>query len=127
MPGLVCGEAVMPGRLARGVSLVDASDYAVLVCVVVGVSGKWGYGCNCMTFLNFMKVLELALRGGRDPKSGLRLCPGAGDLASFSSFDDVLAAWRQQLAYYTRLTTVADSVVDASLETLMPDPFCSSL
>lgn len=127
MPAMENDEAIIPALLARGVSLPDAHDYAMIGCVEVAVPGKWGYRCNGMTFLNLMKVLELALHGGQDPATGIRLCPAPGDLASFASFGEVLAAWRRQLAYYTRLTTVADSVVDASLEALVPDPFCSAL
>ena len=127
MPAMENDEAIIPSLLARGVSLPDAHDYAMIGCVEVAVPGKWGYRCNGMTFLNFMKVLELALHGGRDPASGVCPCPGPADLASFGSFDEVLAGWRRQLAYYTRLTVIADSVVDASLEALVPDPFCSAL
>ncbi|MHB1132620.1 MAG: glycyl radical protein [Chloroflexota bacterium] len=127
MPAMENDEAIIPSLLARGVSLPDAHDYAMIGCVEVAVPGKWGYRCNGMTFLNFMKVLELALYGGRDPRSGVALCPAGDDLATFRSFDDVVAAWRRQLAYYTRLTAIADSTVDASLEALVPDPFCSAL
>lgn len=127
MPALENDEAIVPALLARGVSLEDAHDYAMVGCVEVSVPGKWGYRCNGMTFLNLMKILELALNGGRDPGSGVCLLPGGGELATFSRFDDVLAAWRRQLAYYTRLAVIGDAAVDASLEALAPDPFCSAL
>ncbi len=127
MPAMEDDEAIVPALLARGISLADAHDYAMIGCVEVAVPGKWGYRCNGMTFLNFMKVLELALNGGQDPASGVSLRPGKGSLATFGSFDEVLAAWRRQLAFYIKLTIIADSVVDASLEVNAPDPLCSAL
>ncbi|MDA8216661.1 MAG: glycyl radical protein [Dehalococcoidales bacterium] len=127
MPAMENDETIIPSLLARGVALADAHDYAMIGCVEVAVPGRWGYRCNGMTFLNLMKVHELSLWGGRDPASGLQPVPEAKDLTSFASFDEVMDAWRRQLAYYTRLTVVADSVVDASLGQVVPDPFCSAL
>ena len=43
------------------------------------------------------------------------------------SYDDLYAAFRDQLAYYTRASVIFDAVGDLALEEMAPDAFCSAL
>jgi formate C-acetyltransferase len=72
-------------------------------------------------------VLELAYHNGRDPNTGRQLHPGSGDLSSFGSFDELYAAFCDQLDFYTRAHVIFDAVADLTLEQLVPDAFCSAL
>ena len=100
MPAMYNDEVIIPALLNRGIAKEDAFDYAVVGCVEVGVPGKWAYRCNGMSYLNMLKVFELALNNGKDPRTGKQLCVGNGGLDTFSSFDSVLESWRKQLLYY---------------------------
>ena len=127
MPAMKNDEIIIPALLEKGVSAEDAYNYAIVGCVEAAVPGRWGYRNTGMTFLNLLKILELAYNDGRDPLTGTQLCPGRGSLADFASFEALYDAFRQQLVYYTRASVVFDAVADLALEELAPDAFCSAL
>ncbi|MCD6317640.1 glycyl radical protein [Candidatus Aerophobetes bacterium] len=126
MPAMFNDEVIVPALLNIGVPVEDARDYAMVGCVTPVVPGKWNHRPTGMTFLNLGKILELALNNGKDPRTGIQLCPGNGDLKTFNSFEDVWKAWEKQLKFFTRLHIVADNICDLSLEKHDSDPFCSA-
>jgi len=126
MPALVNDEVIVPSLMNRGVSLEDALNYATMGCLEVSVPGKWGYRANGKIKFNLLKVFELALNGGKDPVTGIGLCPGSADLENFKSFDEVMDAWKTQLKYYTKLQVIADNINSIALEEMTPDVFCSA-
>jgi formate C-acetyltransferase len=109
MPAMKNDEIIVPALLEKGVSPADAYDYAIVGCIEVAVPGKWGYRVTGMTFLNLLKILEITLNDGVDPKTGIQLLPGRGDLGAFESLFHL------------------DAVADISLEEMVPDAFCSAL
>jgi formate C-acetyltransferase len=80
-----------------------------------------------MTFLNLLKILEITLNDGVDPKTGIQLLPGRGDLRAFESFEDLYQAFYEQFIFYARTSFHLDAVADISLEEMVPDAFCSAL
>jgi pyruvate-formate lyase len=81
---------------------LDARDYSAIGCIEVAVPGKWGYRTTGMSFLNMMRVFLATINGGVDMKTGKTFHGGTGPLESFRSFDELMDAWREQLAYYTK-------------------------
>jgi len=126
MPAFNNDEIVVPGMRRLGVSLEDARDYSAIGCIEVAVPGKWGYRTTGMSFLNLMRVFLATLRDGVDEKSGLTFLGGTGELESFSGFDELMAAWKAQLAYYASAAVGIDVAIDAALEDLVPDLLCST-
>jgi pyruvate formate-lyase/glycerol dehydratase family glycyl radical enzyme len=127
MPAMKNDEIIIPALLEKGVSPADAYNYAIVGCIEVAVPGKWGYRVTGMSFLNVLKILELGLNNGLDPKSGVQLLPGNGDLTSFDSFEELYQAFYQQYMFYARTTFQLDAIADISLEEMVPDAFCSAL
>lgn len=127
MPAFVNDKTIIPSLMNREVSLRDAFNYSTMGCLEVQVPGKWGYRANGKSKINLLKILELALNDGCDPKTGIQLCKGRGDLTELETFDELLVAWRQQLAYYTQVHVTADNLIDMVLEELVPNAFCSAL
>jgi pyruvate formate-lyase/glycerol dehydratase family glycyl radical enzyme len=127
MPAMKNDEIIIPSLLEKGVSSADAYNYAIVGCVEAAVPGRWGYRNTGMSFLNLLKVLELAYNGGTDPKTGVQLHPGTGSITDFKSYEELYAAFYDQLAYYTRTSVVFDAVGDLALEELAQDAFCSAL
>jgi formate C-acetyltransferase len=126
MPAFNNDEVIVPGMLKLGVSLEDARDYSAIGCIEVAVPGKWGYRTTGMSFLNLMRVFLAAINGGLDTKTGRTFHGGAGTLESFGSFDELMAAWKDQLAYYAKTSVGIDTAIDAALEELVPDILCST-
>nr|MBC7245576.1 glycyl radical protein [Chloroflexota bacterium] len=127
MPAMKNDEIIIPALLEKGVRPEDAYDYAIVGCVEAAVPGKWGYRNTGMSFLNLLKVLELAYNDGRDPNTGVCLHPGRGNLLTFRSFDELYDAFLDQLRFYTHAHVVMDTTADLALEELVPDAFCSAL
>jgi len=115
MPAFNNDEVVVPGMLKLGVSLEDARDYSAIGCIEVAVPGKWGYRTTGMSFLNLMRVFLATIHGGVDTKTGRTFHGGTGTLESFKDFDELMTAWKDQLAYYAKASVGIDMAIDAAL------------
>ena len=127
MPAFVNDQVIVPALEKRGVSHEDALNYSTMGCVEVQVPGKWGYRANGKSKLNVLKLVELAVNDGRDPATGIQLKQGKGKLAEMDTFDILVGAWREQLAFYTDAHITADNINDQVLEEMVPNAFCSAL
>jgi len=125
-PAMFNDEIIIPAMLNRGVAIDDAYNYCLVGCVEPSVQGKWGgrYGAS---LVNLTKMLEPALYNGRDPRTGIQLHPGRGDLSTFKDFDEVMQAYKDQVIFYTRQRIIRDNVQDLAWEKLTPTPLLSSL
>lgn len=125
-PSLFCDEIIIKAMLNRGVDIEDAYNYCLVGCVEPSVQGKWGgrYGAG---LTNLSKLLEVTLHGGRDPRSGLHLCPDEHDLSNFETFDEVMDAYQKQIRFYTRHRIIRDNIQDMAWRDLTPTPFLDSL
>jgi pyruvate formate-lyase/glycerol dehydratase family glycyl radical enzyme len=126
MPAFNNDEVVIPALLNLGVEPEDALNYSAIGCIEVAVPGKWGYRVTGKHFLNFMRVLLAALRDGFDEPSGETFFPGTGSLSTFTSFDEVMDAWKTQVQAYTEAGIAIDSAIDIVLEEEAPDLLCSA-
>ncbi|KHK01733.1 glycyl radical protein [Desulfovibrio sp. TomC] len=126
MPAYYNDRFIIPGLLSRGLTREDARDYGIIGCVEPQVGGKTE-GWHDAAFFNIAKVLELTLNNGVDPLSGERLGPATGDLTTFATYDDLMAAYRKQMEYSVRLLVVSDNAVDVAHGQRAPLPFLSSL
>jgi formate C-acetyltransferase len=126
MPAFNNDEVVIPGMLKLGVKTEDARDYSAIGCIEVAVPGKWGYRTTGMSFLNLMRVFLATIRGGTDAKTGKTFHGGTGTLETFENFDELMGAWKEQLAYYAKASVGIDAAIDLALEELVPDILCST-
>jgi len=124
IPAYYNDEVIIPALINRGLSLEDARDYGIIGCVEPQSPGKTE-GWHDAAFFNMSKVLEIALNNGR---SGTRqLGPKTGEIADFHCFDDVLEAYRKQMAWFVHHLTAADNSVDLAHAERAPLPFLSCM
>ena len=126
MPAFNNDEVVIQGMLQREVSLEDARDYSAIGCIEVAVPGKWGYRTTGMSFLNLMRVFLATLNDGKDTVTNQTFHGDTGTLASFQNFDELMTAWKDQLAFYAKAAVGIDTAIDTALEELVPDVLCST-
>lgn len=86
---------------AHAVPLADAEQYLPLGCGEI-VLDHMGYGTPSGA-LNVLKALEVTLHDGLDPVSGRRLGLPTGALENFKTFDEFVAAFKQQLAHFIEI------------------------
>ena len=126
MPALYNDEAVIPAMLRFGIPLPDARDYAMNGCNQIDIQGKSHMGLEDGE-LNLLKCLELALNRGRCRLTGQQLGPDTGDPREFKTFDQVMAAYKKQVEYFTRLLTDVANRSQKIYAEHAPDPFRSLL
>ena len=102
IPFFFLDEAILPALTARGIPLRHARDYTPIGCVEITIPGK-ATPHAVSGALNAAKCLELALFDGRDPGTGEQYGPHTGTLRNHESFDDVVAAYRDQVEHFARL------------------------
>jgi pyruvate formate-lyase/glycerol dehydratase family glycyl radical enzyme len=127
-PAMYSDEVIIPSQMGVGISLEDAYDYAIDGCVSITEPGKARREGPSAGY-NMHKVLEVALFNGRDPRTGIQLCPNPGnkDLSTFESFDEMMAAVKHQLEYYDRQGAIALLCIERAYAELTPTPFASAL
>ncbi len=94
-----------------GVAKEDQFGWAPVGCIEASVPGKWDFAAKG-SWLNVGKILEMTLNNGTDPKTGVTLLPGDGDLSSFKSIEEVVKALKRQLHYYMGLQVVVEHISD---------------
>jgi trans-4-hydroxy-L-proline dehydratase len=116
-------DAVLSELLGQGKQLEDAREGGTSGCVETGAFGKEAYILT--GYFNLVKILELTLHNGVDPRTGQQLGPTTGDPADFDSYDQLFSAFRRQLAYFVDVKVAGSNVIDRLYATLMPSPFLS--
>ena len=124
MPAYYNDDVVIPALLNRGLSLEDARDYGIIGCVEPQKGGKTD-GWHDSGFFNLAKVLEITLHNGK--ADDVQVGPKTGEFTSFSSIDEVIAAYRKQMEYFVSLLVNADNCVDAAHAHRAPLPFLSCM
>lgn len=127
MPAFNNDEIIIPSFIQKGVSVEDAYDYSAIGCVETAVPEKWGYRCTGMSYMNFPKVLLIAMNGGIDPVSGKRFTPNYGYFPEMQSFEELTTAFDETLRYLTKMSVIVENAIDLSLEREVPDILCSAL
>lgn len=124
MPAYYNDEVIIPALVSRGLTLADARDYGVIGCVEPQKGGKTE-GWHDAAFFNMAKVLEVTLNNGMD--KGVQVGPRTGELTSFTSFEQLIDAYRDQMAYFVKLLVNADNSVDLAHAERATLPFTSSM
>ncbi len=124
--------------LKKGMTLEEARDYAVVGCVEPDLPGR-EYGFHDAAYMNMVRVMELALNGGRCLRcseacpqyaacagAGRGLGPDTGSLRSFASMEEVLESFKAQIAYWTDQMCRSVNCMDLAHRRVKPLPFASS-
>jgi len=122
-PSMFNTDTIVQEMLQDGKTLTDARAGGPSGCVTVSAFGK--ESCTLTGYINWPKILELALHDGIDPATGKRIGPETGDPRSFGSFEQFFEAYRRQLAYFVDLKIHGNNVIERLYATQMPAPFMS--
>jgi formate C-acetyltransferase len=125
MPAMFNSDVLALGMVNRGKTLEDARASSLNGCVACFCDGKDRMAST--GYFNLAKCLEFALNDGVDRLTGERLGPRTGDPACFTSFDQVVAAFHAQVAYFVDLKVAYDNIVRDVYARHCPVPFTSAL
>ena len=122
-PSLFNTDTIIQEMLQDGKSLADARAGGPSGCVTVSAFGK--ESCTLTGYMNWPKILELALHDGLDPATGRRIGPATGDPRTFGSFEQLFEAYRRQLKHFVDTKIHGNNFIERLYATQMPAPFMS--
>jgi pyruvate formate-lyase/glycerol dehydratase family glycyl radical enzyme len=124
-PSIFNADTVVEEQLRQGKTLEDARAGGCSGCVEVGAFGKEAFILT--GYFNLVKVLELALHDGCDPRTGRQLGPHTGGTDSLRDFDQLFAAWRGQFRHFLEIKIRGSRLIERMYACHMPAPFLSVL
>ena len=127
MPAFNNDEIIIPSFIEKGVKEEDAYNYSAIGCVETAVPGKWGYRCTGMSYMNFPRILLMAMNDGVDMTSGKRFFEGGGYFKDMASYDELFKAIEKGMRHLTRMSVIVENAIDLALERDVPDVLCSAL
>jgi len=122
-PSVFNTDAVVQEQIRQGKTLEDARAGGCSGCVETGAFGKEAFILT--GYFNLVKVLELTLHNGIDPRTGKQLGLQTGTAGSFSSFDDLFRAFRTQMHHFIEIKLRGNQLIERMYATMMPAPFLS--
>ena len=125
-PSIHNDEVVMSSLVDLNYEPEDLRDWSATGCVEPTISGKHIGHTNCMMF-NMVSALEMALYNGYHPLMRWQLGPKTGEVGSFASFDDFLAAFFKQLAFQADLACEYNNMLGEAHSVLRPTPLMSAM
>ncbi len=124
-PSLFNADSVVEEQIRQGKTLEDARAGGCSGCVEVGAFGKEAYILT--GYFNLVKILELTLHNGMDPKTGNRLGIETGTVERFHSFDALFEAFKTQLNHFVHIKIRGNQIIEQIYAASMPAPFLSVL
>lgn len=127
MPAFNNDEVIIPSFIEKGVKEEDAYNYSAIGCVETAVPGKWGYRCTGMSYMNFPRILLIAMNNGVDMTSQKRFVEPCGYFTKMKSFDELMSAWDKVVRKLTQMSVIVENTIDLASEREVPDILCSTL
>ncbi len=124
-PSLFNTDAIIQELLRQGKSVTDARNGGASGCVETGAFGKESYILT--GYFNLVKILELTLNNGIDPRTGKQLGLKTGDPAEFLSYEVLFDAFKKQLNYFIDIKIKGNRIIELLYSKILPAPFMSIL
>ena len=122
-PAFYNTEAIIQELLNAGKSMEDARQGGASGCVETGAFGNEAYILT--GYFNLPKILEITLNNGFDPVAAKQLGPKTGMAEDFTSYDDLLDAYKKQIEYFVDIKTKGSNIIEAIYAKYLPVPFLS--
>ena len=124
-PSIFNTDAIVQEMLNQGKSIIDARNGGASGCVETGAFGKEAYILS--GYFNTVKILELTLNNGKDPRTGKKIGIKTGDVTSLQTFDELFEAFTNQLNYFIDTKIEGNNIIERLWATNLPSPFMSLL
>jgi formate C-acetyltransferase len=124
-PSVFNTDVIIQELLRQGKTIEDARNGGASGCVETGAFGK---ECYILTgYFNLVKVLEVTLNNGLDPRTGRKIGLKTGDPAKFRSFGKLFNAFVRQLNYFVDVKIKGNNIIERLYADHLPTPFLSIL
>lgn len=124
-PSIFNTDAIVKQLVYQGKSIEDARNGGASGCVETGAFGTESYILT--GYFNLVKILELTLYNGVDPKSGKQIGLTTGNFTDFQNFEVLMNAFKKQLQYFADIKIKGNNIIDQIFAKNLPVPFLSLL
>ncbi len=124
-PSVFNTDAIIQELTAQGKDIADARAGGASGCVESGAFGTESYILT--GYFNLAKIFEITLNNGFDPRTKKQIGLKTGDPAGFSSFDEILKAFRDQVNHFAGIKIRGNNIIGDVYSRNMPAPFLSLL
>ncbi|MCF8236460.1 MAG: glycyl radical protein [Bacteroidales bacterium] len=124
-PSVFNTDAIIEELLRQGKKLTDARNGGSSGCVETGAFGKESYILT--GYFNLVKVLEITLNNGLDPRSGKQIGLKTGEPADYHSFEVLMDAYEKQLKHFINIKIKGNNIIEQLYARYLPVPFLSLL
>jgi len=124
-PSIFNTDAIVQELVRQGKTVEDARNGGASGCVEAGAFGTESYILT--GYFNLVKILEITLHNGTDPRTGEKIGIETGDPTKFKSFDDLMTAYEKQENYFADIKIKGSNIIDRLWAQNMPAPFLSIL
>lgn len=124
-PAVFNADAAIEQQIRTGKSLADARGGGICGCVETTCYGK--ESAPLIGYINFPKLLELALHNGLDPRTGRQVGPRSGAADSFTSCGEMMKAFKAQAGHVLETKLRGTQYLERMFAKYAPQPFLSAL
>lgn len=124
-PSVFNCDAYIQELMRQGKRLEDARQGGCSGCIEVGAFGKEAYLLT--GYLNVVKILELTLNNGTDPRTGKKVSIETGNPLLFASFEELYNAFMTQVRYIVDQKMLVSNYIDRMFAKYAPATFLSVL
>lgn len=122
-PSVFNADLVVQELMRQGKSVEDARCGGTSGCVEAGAFGKESYILT--GYFNQVKVLEITLNNGIDPRTGKKIGIETGDPRTFKSYEELFEAYKKQLKHFIDIKIKGNNIIERLYAKYMPSPFLS--
>lgn len=122
-PSIFNTDEIIQEMLRIGKSIIDARNGGASGCVETGAFGKESYILT--GYFNLVKILEITLNNGSDPRTGKTIGLQTGDPLHFDSFEELLEAYTKQLTFFIDIKIKGNNIIEKLWSMYLPAPFLS--
>ena len=122
-PSVFNTDVIIQELLRQGKRIEDARNGGASGCVE---TGAFGTECYILTgYFNIVKILEITLHNGWDPRTGKRIGLETGDPTQFRFYDELFEAFKKQLNHFVNIKIKGNNIIERLYAENLPAPFLS--
>jgi len=124
-PSIFNTDVIVQELVRQGKSIEDARCGGASGCVETGAFGKENY--TLTGYFNLVKILEITLHNGLDPRTDKNIGIKTGNPADFDSFDKLFQAFSRQVNHFINIKITGNNIIERLYAEYIPAPFLSLL
>ncbi|NHJ06308.1 MAG: glycyl radical protein, partial [Candidatus Heimdallarchaeota archaeon] len=122
-PSIFNTDIIIEEMLRVGKSIKDARNGGTSGCVETGAFGKEAYILT--GYFNLVKILEITLNNGIDPRTGKLIGLETGDPLKFLTYNELFDAYKKQVNYFIDIKIKGNNIIEQIWAQHLPAPFLS--